>query len=63
MLSAPISAFNINIREVIMKFHIFGYRYRFVSPSGFSFANSTEHEIKRSIRVKRTFFPRFVKVK
>lgn len=49
-----------------MKFHIFGYRFRFVSPKGFSFldsvsAKSLEREIKRSIRVRRIFFPRVVR--
>lgn len=44
-----------------MKFHFFGYRFRFTSPSGFSFADSTEQEIKGSIRVKRIIFPRLIR--
>lgn len=46
-----------------MKLHLFGYRFRFTSPNGFSFADSAEHEIKDSIRVKRVIFPRLVRKK
>lgn len=44
-----------------MKFHFFRLRFRFTSPSGFSFADSTEQEIKSSIRMKRIFFPRVIR--
>lgn len=41
------------------KLHFFSIRHSFSTPKGFSFTESAEKDIRRDIRVKRVFSPRF----
>ena len=41
------------------KLQFFSIRHSFSTPKGFSFTELAENDIKRAVRVKRVFSPRF----